>query len=203
MKLLAIDTTSTVGGAALLEDRQVLVEETFPLHRSASTELLPAIDRLFHQQSLERGDLDAIAVALGPGSFTGIRIGLATAQGIAAAGSLPVFGVSSLAALAAQADSKLPWVGVCRPARADEFYFGLFTFPKGGPTEKIPEGRYRQGQIDRFVQSAPAGGVLLVEGKTVTPRPAAVGWVASYLDADSALPGGHGLQPRFYPSLVE
>ncbi len=96
MKILAIETSGAVESVALLKDNKVICERVLDSEQRTSVTLLPAIAQLFEEQELKIDDLDALAVSIGPGSYTGVRVGIATAQGIAAATSLPVYGISSL-----------------------------------------------------------------------------------------------------------
>jgi tRNA threonylcarbamoyladenosine biosynthesis protein TsaB len=103
MLVLAFDTATDVATSALLEDGRVLGEG-----RSEPRALLAEVDRLLDSAGATPGDLDALVVGTGPGSFTSTRIGLATARGLALALELPVAGVSTLDALAAAADDAFP-----------------------------------------------------------------------------------------------
>ena len=106
MKLLALDTATSTAGIAVVDGDRVLGEAR---HDTAGrgADLLVAIDRLCREAGVAPGELDAIAVGAGPGSFTGLRIGMATAKGIAFAANRPLWAVSSLAALADDAQREL------------------------------------------------------------------------------------------------
>lgn len=132
MALLAFDT-ATAGCAVcvLLADGTVVEERPGPqrlFNQPAHTgELLPAVDRVLQEASVSYDDLTAVAVGVGPGAFTGLRIGVATARAIAAARDLPLTPVSSLAALARAAFAAEPQTGpaVVMPvndARRQEFF---------------------------------------------------------------------------------
>lgn len=103
MLVLAFDTATDVATSALLEDGRVLGEGV-----SEPRALLAEVDRLLDAAGATPADLDALVVGTGPGSFTGTRIGLATARGLALALDLPAAGVSTLDALAAAADDAYP-----------------------------------------------------------------------------------------------
>ena len=98
MLILAFDTATDVATSALVDDGEVLGERA-----SRAVTLLEDVDALLRQGGARPAHLDALAVGTGPGSFTGVRIGLATARGLALALGIPVAGVSTLAALAAGA----------------------------------------------------------------------------------------------------
>ncbi|HPQ81884.1 MAG TPA: tRNA (adenosine(37)-N6)-threonylcarbamoyltransferase complex dimerization subunit type 1 TsaB, partial [bacterium] len=100
MKILSIDTTTMLGSVSLSEGADLVVQEQQGVPGTHSERLLLTIDHLLRLARWGIGDVEAIAVAIGPGSFTGLRIGLATAKGIAMASGLRIAGVSSLASLA-------------------------------------------------------------------------------------------------------
>ena len=109
MLILAFDTATEVATSALVADGEVLGERT-----SRAVTLLEDVDALLRQTGTHTRDLQALAVGVGPGSFTGVRIGLSTARGIALALGLPVAGVSTLDALAAGAPGALPVIDARR-----------------------------------------------------------------------------------------
>jgi tRNA threonylcarbamoyl adenosine modification protein YeaZ len=109
MLILAFDTATDVATSALVADGEVLGERT-----SRAVTLLEDIDALLRQSGTHTRDVDALAVGIGPGSFTGVRIGLSTARGLALALGVPVAGVSTLDALAAGAPGALPVIDARR-----------------------------------------------------------------------------------------
>ena len=109
MLTLAFDTATAVATSALVDGEEVLGERV-----SRAQTLLEDVDALLRQAGAHPGDLDRLAVGIGPGSFTGVRIGLAVACGLALSLDLPGAGVSTLAALAAGAPGALPVVDAKR-----------------------------------------------------------------------------------------
>src|SRR5213083_428247 len=107
MLILAFDTATDVATSALVSDGEVLGERT-----SRAVTVLEDVDALLRQAGAHTRELDGIAVGIGPGSFTGVRIGLATALALAL--GVPVAGVSTLDALAAGAPGALPVVDAKR-----------------------------------------------------------------------------------------
>lgn len=101
MKILAVDTATHTGSVALTDYEVVLAEYSLFSKETHSRRLLQAVEYLLAQTGLALNDIDGLAVTIGPGSFTGIRIGLATFKGLALATGKPVVGISTLDALAA------------------------------------------------------------------------------------------------------
>ena len=141
MKLLAIDTATAVSSVAFFDDGQLSAEATFPpttasgvtvsAKSSHSETVLPLINCVLESAHCRLADVDAIAISVGPGSFTGLRIGLALVKGIAYECKLPVLGVSSLEAQAARITE---WPGIiCSllDARKQEVYAALFDRREG------------------------------------------------------------------------
>ncbi|MCH8201453.1 MAG: tRNA (adenosine(37)-N6)-threonylcarbamoyltransferase complex dimerization subunit type 1 TsaB [Chloroflexi bacterium] len=96
MTELSIDTASSLASVALSRGGEVIAESTWQCQRNHSVELLPAIERLLADVSESASDLTAVFVSVGPGMYTGLRVGVATAQGLARASGLPLVGVGRL-----------------------------------------------------------------------------------------------------------
>ena len=109
MLILGFDTATDVAASALVDDGEVLGERF-----SRAVTRLEDVDALLRQAGAHPSDLDRLAVGIGPGSFTGTRIGLAVGRGLALARDLPTAGVSTLAALAAGADGAVPVIDARR-----------------------------------------------------------------------------------------
>src|SRR5580704_5235543 len=108
MRVLAIDTALAACSAAVLDTAYggIIASESLPMIRGHAEALMPLLARVMKQSSLAFGDLDRVVVTTGPGSFTGLRVGIAAARGIGVATGLPVVGVKTLSAYAA------PYLGV-------------------------------------------------------------------------------------------
>jgi tRNA threonylcarbamoyl adenosine modification protein YeaZ/ribosomal-protein-alanine acetyltransferase len=104
MRVLALDTTTTAGSVAIVDDEEVVVERRGDPARSLAERLPTDVLRALEASGLALADIDVFAIAVGPGAFTGLRIGIATIQGFAFAGRRAVVPVSALAALAESAD---------------------------------------------------------------------------------------------------
>lgn len=131
MLVLGLETSSLQGGVALVGDRGLVCESILNVEATHSERLLPAIDRMLQEAGLGPGDLGGIAVSIGPGSFTGLRIGLSTAKGLAYATGLPVVTVPTLEALAWTLPAARWQVCPVLDARKQEVYAALFQHESG------------------------------------------------------------------------
>jgi tRNA threonylcarbamoyladenosine biosynthesis protein TsaB len=125
MNLLAIETATESCSAALLVGDRVVARSEIAPRRHAEL-LLPMCEEILAEAGVRRRDLDAVAVGRGPGAFTGVRLAISAAQGIALALDIPVIPISSLAALALQAPDNGADVLAVIDARMGEIYAGLF-----------------------------------------------------------------------------
>ncbi len=136
MRILAIDTALEACSAAVLDSEHAdgAIQESLPMVRGHAEALIPLIARVMDRAAVTFSDIDRIAVTTGPGSFTGLRVGIAAARGIALATGKPAVGLSTLAAYAAPLiaiDDTLPVVAVI-DARHDHVY--MQAFGPGGRT---------------------------------------------------------------------
>jgi tRNA threonylcarbamoyladenosine biosynthesis protein TsaB len=151
MLILAFDTATDVATSALVGDGEVLGERT-----SRAVTLLEDVDALLRQAGTHTRDVEALAVGIGPGSFTGVRIGLSTARGLALALDIPVAGISTLAALAAGAPGAVP---VIDARRREVFVPGRAVAP--GELEVEPGRMYVGSGAVRYRDAlASAGGEI-------------------------------------------
>jgi tRNA threonylcarbamoyladenosine biosynthesis protein TsaB len=133
MLVLGVETSTMQGGVALVGEDGLRSEYTLNVAATYSERLLPAIERVLRDARIGLDALSGMAVSIGPGSFTGLRIGLSTVKGLAYSTGLPVVGVPTLEALA----WTLPFAGeqVCPvlDARRQEVYAALFRYERGRP----------------------------------------------------------------------
>ena len=130
MIVLGLETATNVCGVALVDDDRVLAEFSTSGRLTHSQRLMPLVEQALTEAGIDRGRLDGIAVSAGPGSFTGLRIGLATAKGLGFALDRPVLAVPTLDALAFNVWA---WRGLICPlldARKDQVYAALY---RGSP----------------------------------------------------------------------
>jgi tRNA threonylcarbamoyladenosine biosynthesis protein TsaB len=131
--LLTIQTASPAGGLALSDGEKLLAEVNLEVRKTATEWLLQSIEDLLARTDLAKDALEGIGVVRGPGSFTGLRVGLATAKGLALAIGCPLLGVSSLQCLAMQLPfTRLP-VCAMLDARKQEVYAALYHWQAGSP----------------------------------------------------------------------
>ncbi|MBE6015604.1 MAG: tRNA (adenosine(37)-N6)-threonylcarbamoyltransferase complex dimerization subunit type 1 TsaB [Lachnospiraceae bacterium] len=128
MRILALDSSGLVAGVALMEDDTLIAEYTLNHKKTHSQTLLPMIDELFQMTGMDKKSIDAVAIAGGPGSFTGLRIGAATAKGLAQALEIPVIKVPTVDALAYNLYGTGGIIAPLMDARRNQVYTGLFTF---------------------------------------------------------------------------
>ena len=146
---LGIDTTSSMGGVALLKDGVLLTESILPVTGFHSEKILPAIEKALKELDICGRDLSGIGVSLGPGSYTGLRIGLSTVLGLSAGWEVPVKGVSTLRVIAASLPEG-PVLG-CVKARTGEVFAGAFSSPDPLSQEIIPQSLYSAEVLEELV----------------------------------------------------
>jgi tRNA threonylcarbamoyladenosine biosynthesis protein TsaB len=137
MKILGVDTSTSYGSLGLIEDDKVVAEYVLLRDETHSTRLVPAIQALLKEARLVLDEIDGMAVSLGPGSFTGLRVGLSAVKGLALAAERSVVGVPTLDALA----SNLPFTPyvICPilDARKGDVYSALYKDGGRGLVEQL------------------------------------------------------------------
>ncbi len=126
MLVLGIDTSSKWGSIALLREEEVVFEISLKLAKGNSEYLIGLLNDLFVRTQQKVADLDLIVVGSGPGSYTGIRVGLAVAQGLAAGLEIPLVGVNTLRIMAENVKHLAPYVVALIDARHSEVYAALY-----------------------------------------------------------------------------
>lgn len=126
MLILAIDSATPVAGVALMDDGRLIKEEFSNYKKTHSETLMLMVDRVLRESECSVNQVDAIAVTTGPGSFTGLRIGLAAVKGLSMAVGMPVVGVSTLDTLAHNICASDALVCPLLDARKQEVYCGFY-----------------------------------------------------------------------------
>lgn len=145
MKLLAVECSAGPASCAVAEDGRILAQEAVHVQLTHSQTLMPMIAHMLQDAGMALDEMDALAIANGPGSFTGVRIGVAAIKGMAFASGKPCMGVSTLAAIARRAEG-LPFSGtICAAmdARCQQVYTACFSCRDGvvdrlTPDEALP-----------------------------------------------------------------
>ncbi|GGE24109.1 tRNA (adenosine(37)-N6)-threonylcarbamoyltransferase complex dimerization subunit type 1 TsaB [Marinithermofilum abyssi] len=164
MITLAIDTSTLVLGVAVLDEERVLGEVTTNLKKNHSVRLMPTVVSLLQELDLSPADIGQVAVAAGPGSYTGVRIGFTTAKTLTWSRNIPMLSVSSLAVLAMNGIRFPGKVVPMFDARRNRAYTGCFRAKNGRMEAVIPE---RVGSVDRWLKELRGEGPLLFLGDDV------------------------------------
>jgi tRNA threonylcarbamoyladenosine biosynthesis protein TsaB len=146
MLILALDTATERGSIALVAEDRVLMESSLESHGTYLSRLMPGVAALLTQTGKVPADVTAVAVSLGPGNFTGLRIGLATAKTLAWSLGCPLVPVPTLEVLAAQFPAHPHPIGVVIDAKRGEVFWGLFKCP--GDQPQVLEGPLRLPVVD-------------------------------------------------------
>lgn len=161
MKVLAVDTSSIVATVAVAvsaiaenddnaaNDGKLIGQYVLNHGKTHSQKIMPMIEELLHDTGLKIGDIDVFAVANGPGSFTGLRIGAATIKGLAHAVNKPVVGISTLDGLAFNLPFCQHLISPIMDARREQVYNALYQW-SGGTTQRITD--YRAISVEELIE---------------------------------------------------
>ena len=151
MYCLAIDTTSKFLCVALIKDKQVLGQYNKVHDRQHGVLLLSKIEKVLSSCGLSVEDVDCLAVDVGPGSFTGLRIGIATAKGLSLALDKPIIGLCSLDLIAVQQEDSEAIICPIIDAKRQQVYSAIYQNTQGGVKRK---GKYFLGKIDELLKGS-------------------------------------------------
>lgn len=225
MRVLGLETSSFHGSIAAAEGGNLLHSELLPTDRRTAQSLAPAIDRMLRALNWQVSDLDLIAVTVGPGSFTGLRIGVTTAKTLAYAAKAKVIGINTLEALAVAADDELP-IGESVLPMVDAHRGEFFTtrYRKIGTAQMEAASEVEIVSIDQWLKRPPpeewlTGPLLpkladeinanwpdakLCDSSLWTPSAAAVVRIAERLAEEGKFEDLYALVPKYYrPSYAE
>jgi tRNA threonylcarbamoyladenosine biosynthesis protein TsaB len=149
MRALGIDTSTMTAGVGIVEDDEILVDLKFDVRVTYSEILLPTIDLAFRTVGMKIDDLDGLAVSIGPGSFTGLRIGLSTVKGLCIAAKKPLAAVPSLDALASHSLYCGCQVVPLLDAKKDQVYAAIYDTSDG---ELKKKGEYMAVSVGDLVK---------------------------------------------------
>lgn len=160
VNILAIETSTSLASVAITSGTAVIAETLFTCDRSLSARLVPEIDHLLTLAGLSISDIDLFSASIGPGSFTGVRCGVATIQGLALATGKPCAGFSSLALLAMNFPFNSHPVCTLLDARKNEVYAALYDCSTAIPTALIADCVMPVEQFLEQVRSSIASTVI-------------------------------------------
>lgn len=140
MKILAIDTSNSTMGVALIDGQRVLGEYISNVKKNHSIRLMPAVEQLCKHCDIKPNEIEKVVVAKGPGSYTGIRIGVTVAKTLAWTLQIPLVGISSLEALAANVKNEDKYIVPIFDARRGQVYTGLYEV-NNGTLQNVKEDR--------------------------------------------------------------
>jgi len=164
MKLLAIETSTMLGGAAILEDDRLIAESRINVKITHSERLMGEIDRLLICSGLKIEDIDVFGISIGPGSFTGLRVGLSAVKGLAYAASKKIVSVPTLEAFAWNVPFSKYQVCPMLDARKKEVYAGIFRWHEDRFVRVMEE---RAIKIEDLCSSINEPTIFLGEGATL------------------------------------
>ena len=164
MKILALETSAKAVSAAVTEDGKVLASGYQDTGLTHSRTLMPIVEHILKNTDLTVQDCDVIAVAAGPGSFTGIRIGVAAAKGLAFAADKPAVGVSTLAAMARNVAFCDGLVICAMDARRQQVYNALFEAKDGQLTRLTPDRAIALEELAEELRSDPRPKTVVGDG---------------------------------------
>ena len=164
MKILSLDSSGLVASVAVVEDDNMLAEYTVNYKKTHSQTLLPMLDEIGKMIELDLSTVDAIAVAAGPGSFTGLRIGSATAKGLGLALDRPLISVPTVDGLAYNLYGSRDMVCPLMDARRNQAYTGLYEFDSEGMHTILEQSALGINEIIEKVNALGRSVVFLGDG---------------------------------------
>lgn len=164
MKLLSIETSTMVGGVAIMEDDTLIAESRINVKVTHSERIMSAIDHILIQSGMKIDDIDVFTIAIGPGSFTGLRVGLSTVKGLVYATGKRLVSVATLEAFAWNVPFSKYQVCPLLDARKKEVYAGIFRWNGNGFTRVMNEQTIK---IDKLLPLINEPTIFLGEGSII------------------------------------
>ena len=138
MIILGIETATMTGGVALINEERLISEYTLNVRTTHTARLMPALDMILRDSCIDKHEIDGIAISMGPGSFTGLRIGMATAKGLALGLDIPLVGVPTLDALARNIPFAAYQICPVLDAKKKEVYVSLLRYEGNALVRQTP-----------------------------------------------------------------
>lgn len=170
MRVLAIESSAVTASVAILTDDIVTAEYTINYKKTHSQTLLPMIDQICDMTETKPDSFDLIGVSVGPGSFTGLRIGVATAKGIAFARKIPVVAVPTLEAMAYNYIGTDAYVCTVMDARRNHVYGAVYHFEDGKLICDIEKGLYSDEEMINLINSLGREVIIMGDGIAVIDK---------------------------------
>lgn len=167
MVILGIDTSSNVGSVALMDHNKLIGEFSINTSKTHSQKLMILIKNLLEACDMKIDDIDAVAVSIGPGSFTGLRIGLATARALCHAKDKKIIGINSLDALAQNVSFYDSIVLSVMDAQRKNLYATFYSFEKGMIKEEIATHIYSIEELKNKIESMDKKVLIVGEGADI------------------------------------
>lgn len=181
MRILALDTSFNTGTVAIVDGEEILVELSFYAERAHGERSMQALEAAFALSDAPKDSIDLVAVGVGPGGFTSVRVGIATAKGLALARDLPIVGISSLLGLARSVAPSGGLVAAIQPAGRGEHFGALYELSsERGPARTAIAPRL--GKLEALEEDV----IAATGGRDFT-------LVGASLPSKLALPGGSSL----------
>lgn len=213
MRLLAIETSELVGSVAALDGGNVLAEHDLPRNQGSAQSLAPALKGLLCEVGWRPDQLELVAVTIGPGSFTGLRVGVTTAKVLAYSAKAEVLGIDTLEAIATGCPPEIDHLAVAMDAQRGQVVAGTFRRDRegwlaaSGPWQladlepwlaALPPGISLAGPVLSRMSQALADGVCQVDPQYWSPKASSVGRVAARRYAAGERGDLWALVPRYY-----
>lgn len=164
MKILALESSALTASCAICESNLVVCESSITAGLTHSQTLMVMVENMLNNAQQKLEDVDAIAVSVGPGSFTGLRIGVSSAKGIAKALNCPCVGVSTLLGLAKNLEGMEAIVCSVMDARRDQVYNALFDMRKGKSVRLCEDRAISIDELIEELRSIECDGLVVLVG---------------------------------------
>ena len=213
MRVLAIETTEAIGSVAALAAGNLLGELRLPLKQGSAQSLAPALKTLLDTVHWRPDDVELVAVTIGPGSFTGLRVGVTAAKTFAYAVKAQVLGIDTLETIAAGCPQEVETLATAMDAQRGQVVAGAFHrgpdgwFSASGPWRlmdldawlaSLPLGTWVSGPVLRNVPGESLTGVRVVDSQYWSPTATALGRVAAHRFASGDRNDLWALAPRYF-----
>ena len=170
MLIFGLESSAVSAGAAIIKDGKLIAETYLNLGLTHSETLMTLIDSCLKNAGLNIGDIDAFAVAQGPGSFTGIRIGISAVKGLVFGSEKPVYGISTLEALACGALLEEHLICPVMDARCNQVYTAAFTYRNGALCRELEDSALKLDAFYEYIKQQNKKVLLLGDGALLTER---------------------------------